>query len=407
MDYKQKYLKYKEKYLNEKIKKFQLGGVKKIMYDCKITKLVNDLIINKDEDSINNLKQSIYSCIYMIMTSEKKPCDLSAPNVNCERIAREHFPFLTSSDFVSTSYSVYNEKINNNLIVYFDASSVMYCDHYVNELFNFFIYLYDFILLQITFAETPYNYIHIVGHSMGASTAILFSYFIMIIEKSSASYFHVPSSEYFSVNYDLPLTYDLEPFGDIFYEFKTTFHLENKIVYNKEDNFRLIREKAEKYLKNNRYSKIGNKISVCVTGAFPVLFKKDDVSQISEYLEFFNNRIINFSNCSTYEEIKEKAINANIECDFCDDKIFDIILRRSPDTILAELVNVNVINIDTFSKIKVYESPYKSIFNYNGVNIIRTMDPKYSLDERTISSELHRYKNIYNKLKTHIRIVDE
>lgn len=407
MDYKKKYLKYKQKYLNEKLKKFQLGGVKKIMYDCKITKLVNDLIINKDEDSITNLKQSIYSCIYMIMTSHKKSCDLSAPNVDCEQIAREQFPFFTSSNLEIAAYRLYNEKINNNLIVYFEMGKVKYCDHYVDKLFNFFIYLYDFILAHTTFRETPYNYIHIIGHSMGASLSILFSYFIMIMEKSSVGNFHVPSSEYFSINYDLPLTYEMKIWGDTFDEFRRIFHLEDKIVYNKVDNFRLIREKADKYLKTNGYPKIGNKISVCVTGAFPVLFRKDDVSQISEYLEFFNNRIINFGNCSTDAEIKEKSINANIDCDFCDDKIFDIILRRLPDTIVAELVNVNVINIDTFSKINTYETPYKTIFNYDGANITNIKDPKYSEEEQFVSNTLHRYKNVYNKLKTHIRIINE
>ena len=397
-DFKKKYLKYKEKYLKLK----QFGGEKKIIYNEEILDFIKKTIVIDDVNSFNNLKEAVYSCIYMNMTDMKGACEITARTVNCSVLSTSNFPFFTSSGFDFGNCKFIEDKLNNNLIIIFGSGSVLYCDHFIKQLYVVFIRIYEKILDLL--AKNPkYKFIHIVGHSMGASLSILFSYFIMIIEKSAIDHMYVPSADYFFVNYDLKRTYEFGDVGEyLFPDYLSEICPDLTVEYDKESNFEVIREKTNDFLTKG-YPKIGHKISVCSVGAFPVLFKITDKTQYEEYLSFYKNRIIIFGNCDS----DAKPIPPNINANFCDDKIFNMILKNSSDdSVISELTNFSYVNINNLSIMNTADTLIKLNFTLADKKIKKGSLP-YEQSQITMSSELHNYINNYRKLKRFVEVIDE
>jgi hypothetical protein len=408
MDFKKKYLKYKNKYLKLK----QFGGKKIIEYDLKLLDFLGNKIID-DDDSFNNLKESIYSCIYIIMSSMKDVCSPIARTVNCSLLYTFNFPFFTSSGFDIASCEFIEDTNNNNLVIVFGAGSVLYCDHFINHTYRSFIYIYK-KLLEFMRKKPELKYIHIVGHSMGGSLAILFSYFIMTIEKSNSNYIYIPSIEYFSINYDINYKYkifDETVFPEYIEKIYTTNNqvlieeengMSNYILhYNGIDNLKNIIIQLTDFLKED-YPKIGNKISVCTVGAFPVLFRVNDKIIYDEYLSFYKNRIIIFGNC---ENDIEKTLT-NIGTEFCDIKIFNMNLKNSTNGTISELTNFNYININNLSVMKTNDTGIKIFYRLNDDKIVseKIDNPEYTLDYKKKSDKLHEYRNNYYKLKEYVKV---
>ena len=409
MDYKTKYLKYKTKYIE--LKK-QIGGNKKIVIKGTILELVNRLVIDKNDDSINNLKNSIYSANFLIMSRFKGMCK-PARTTDCRTIRTINFPFLASNNYYcASSYFIIHDKINNNLVIQFTEGEVLYCDHFVKELFVFFCDLYEQIHNELS--KIMINHIHIVGHSMGASLANLFAYFIMIIENSTVGNLYMPSKSFFEIDYDLKLIYDLSLYDEIFNDFKKICNLDsdsldydkykNELHYNKDTNLETIVETANILLRKG-YPKINDKISICAYGAFPVFFYQQ--KHYDEYKCFYNGRIINFTNCIHHDEYRN--IFEHKPTLFCDDKTFNITLvqnNRNIKTIMfyeyIDVMSYNLIkNEDIFVKQfilennKIFpnsESKYFDIYNIKS----KEMDD--------MNTELHNFISYYRTQKNNIDV---
>jgi hypothetical protein len=401
-DYKRKYLKYKEKYLTEKKSRIiQAGGEKKIIYSEEILDFVKKVVGTDDTNSLNNLKESIYSCIYINMTNMKGACEPSARTVKCSVLDSSVFPFFASDGFDYASYKFIDDQFNNNLILVFGSGSVFYCDHFTKELFIIFIDIYT--KLQSEIKKKEYKFIHIVGHSMGASLANLFSYFIMIVEKSTIGKMHIPCLKYFSVKYDLTKTYDISSIQFFNETYLTTFGPNTTIDYDKDTNFEIIKTNLNELL-NIDYPKIADKVSVCVVGAFPVLFKTTHRKQYDEYKSFYGNRCINFINCCT--ETETEPIAANINEDFCDDKPFNQILKSSDNVVLAELTSFEYVNINNLTFMNTNDSKYKLTFIFDN-RVITKQVSSSNASQKNMSSKLHHYNNNYIKLKKFVEVNDE
>jgi len=403
-DFKKKYLKYKEKYLREKLlKRTNLvgGSEKKITYSKEILDFVNRTITSGNIISINNLKEAIYSCIYMNMTDMKGACEPTARTVKCSVVTSVNFPFLTSSGFDYANCKFIDDELNNNLVIIFGPGSVLYCDHFIKQVYIVFINIYEKLQAQLA-KKSAYKFIHIVGHSMGASLSILFSYFIMIIEKSTVDRMHIPSLDYFSINYDLKHVYDFTDGGEYLCpDYLSEISPELVVTYDRDSNFEVIRQKTNELLAKG-YPKIGNKISICSVGAFPVLFRAEDQAQFDEYLSFYENRYVIFGNCNN----GAKPIAPNINTDFCDDKVFNVILKSSDGTQISELSNFKCVNVNDLSLINVNETVFKLEFTL-GDGIINKQNLPYESAQTTMSSSLHSYIENYRKLKRFVEVVEE
>ena len=401
IDYKRKYFKYKEKYLKEK--EFYLkqhGGEKTITYSKEIIDFVRSTIIFSNDEDVNNLKESVYSCIYMNMsTMHGNICDPLARTIVCSVLFKLTFPFFTSSGFDMADCVIIEDQLNNNLVIVFTIGSVLCCDHFVKDLFKVFIYIYEQVQ-ELLRKKPEYKFIHIVGHSMGASISTLFSYFIMVVENSTVGNIFPPLSKYFSIDYDLHEEYDIGVFGDGFSDYKRIFGTADVILYDKENNLPVIKHNLDELLVKN-YPKIANKISVCVVGGYPVLFRTTDEVEYTMFKQFYNYRYINFGNCFNMDA----PITPNIDGIFCDDKLFNIFLFNSLGDTVAELTNFSYTNINNLNSVYINDATAKLSFFLNDKKIVKgTLH--YDSTQRGKASELHLYKNNYEKLKKYVSVTN-
>jgi hypothetical protein len=408
INYRKKYIKYNIKNFNEKkMNLIHHGGDKEIAYSENLEKFINTLI---SEDSVNNLKESVYSCTYINMTNMKKVCDPDAKTVYCDVLFNFNFPILSSSNLEVANCKIIEDKFNNNLVIIFEIGGIFYCDHFVKETFITFMYIYE-ILLE-NFNKKEYKYIHITGHSMGASISILFSYFIMIIEKSTnVNHMYIPyDSNYFSIDYPLTLSFDLDSgmpgLGLSMYpEFLAKYPTIN-IIYDKDNNFNIIKEKTVEFLKEKQkkeYTKknLANYISICIVAPFPVLFRPENKHHYDEYKSFYNNRLIIFSNC----ENEALTLLPNINTKYCDNKPFNMTLFNDRDIKISELTIFNYVDINDLSieNVNNAEIKYTIKFKFNGKEIehVKTL---LNEDENILNSKLHLYVNNYRKLKQYVEV---
>jgi len=405
MDYQKKYLKYKEKYLKYKnFLKFQYGGEKRIEYSEKLNKFVSAHIYN--ELDRENVKESIYSCIYMNMTLAKGACSPGVSNINCSVLEQLSFPVYTSDAADIAEYAIIDDKINNNLVIVFAPGSVLFCDHFVDKLFKIFIYIYEQIQTYLVKKEESekYKYIHITGHSMGASIATLFSYFIMIVEKSTVGNMYIQSPKYFTPEYELKKIYNMSYIVDFFEKYFEIFKENDIIEYNRETNLDNIKKNLDVLLAKN-YPKISSKISICVIGGFPVLFDKNDALNYISFVSHFGERYINFGNCYIGELTDD--LLPNIGLNFCDDKLFNIILKENKDSpdIIKELTNFNYVDIDKFVYTDATNTRYKLLFTITDGTINKQSIPDITYLQRSTSSAIHQLKANYDKLKANVRVI--
>ena len=408
INYKKKYLKY--------LSKSQYGGVRTIVYSDEILKFIGGLV---RPDDFENMKECIYSCIYMNMTTMMGACSPSATNVKCSVLNRMTFPFYTSSGYDIAAYTIIKDDINNNLVVVFDAGSIFYCDHIPAQLFHLFCHMYK--VIQSMLIEHGLKFVHIVGHSMGGSLSILFSYFIMIVERSTIGNIYEPSQKYLSVDYELNITYDLSTWNDVFNEyFSAMGYSVNIFEHFNESNLAL----SEFYLDTlfeNEYPKIADKISICCVGPFPVLFRSSDKSLFDDYISFYRNRYVVFGNCgeSTDEEYAKNMscytgtiIPPNINDIFCDYKPFNISFFKLDGEPITDLSIFNYYNINDLSVMNTIGTSNKSVYVYKDKQVVNLNTIMCSYGEKTVvekasdqlSSILHLYKYNYNKLKRYVQV---
>jgi hypothetical protein len=196
----------------------------------------------------------------------------------------------------------------------------------------------------------------------------------MIIEKSTSGYMYLETViKYFSIDYELICDYDFTMYAGS----ADTSILENlrevspDLVdsYDKDTNLQVILKKTDELVKKN-YPFLREKISVCSVGPFPVLFRTGDELKFEEYLSFYGNRFIIFGNCNN----EATQIAHNIMGDFCDDKIFNIILTNSSDGAqIATLTNFQFINIKNLRLINLNETLVNTRFKLKDDRIVQEL----------------------------------
>jgi hypothetical protein len=151
---------------------------------------------------------------------------------------------------------------------------------------------------------TDYNKIIFVGHSMGASVIIIFMYIIMMIEKSTPETMYEYENKFFcdSIDeYSIPkyvyFTDDPEEKED---ELAHNVKWNAKIKEQEEKIKKCETDKQEASILNiliaKELSHIHDKIEICISGGFPVLFRNTDLHIFNEMIDFYNNKFIHLIN---------------------------------------------------------------------------------------------------------------
>jgi hypothetical protein len=394
----EKYLKYKSKYLklkNELLLK-QSGG-KKIIYSPELLKIIRET--TSSEDSAQNLQESVYSCIYAIMSAFKNLCDTHI-NINCTKLFQFNFPFISSDAMDLGSCAIIKDNLHNNIVVIFGSGNRLFCDQFTKEVFMIFIHIYVKIH-EFLAADPTIKYIHITGHSMGSSISILFSYFIMVLEKSSSDALYEPALKYFQVNYELKRTLNFDYFVEHFDYYLKNINPSTTSTYDKIENITTIIIKLFQIL-GKSLPKIGHRVSVCSVAGFPVLFEPSHLEEYYDYLSFYDSRRIIFENCDVKDtqEVTEKEMTnvPNIGSNFCDLTISNIQLYDlTTEKTIKELTNFDCRTIHDLKLIHIEKLSMKNLFLLDKEKII-LMNIHLPTDVHK-SNLLHNYIENYKKLK--------
>jgi len=287
---------------------------------------------------------------------------------------------------------VIKDNVYNNIVVTFPVGSPVECDYFDHRTLSILCELYKYLVTL-----TDYNSIHIIGHSMGGSIAILFTYLIMIIEK-------IKLSHDLSILTTAP--FDLNPnkiSESIWYvsQFGIDEHDVDIFRSLKEENRRL----NSKYIRDTIVitpgKTINQHIKILISGAFPVLFRapflteqqqsnpdikakaefeiRQSMTEIKNFLDFYNNRFIHLVNVITIDGRN-----------YIDNMSLDTIFPTSilSNYILTDINNFDSININAISG-------KNSPMDDNNATVHAMFNPPIN----------HMYKTYRDKLKLlHVKI---
>lgn len=259
----------------------------------------------------------------------------------------------------TNAYCVH-DKINNDLAICFLPGNVTPAEYFSRDTINGYVELYEKIINICK--NINYNNIHLVGHSNGMSCAIMFGYFIMIIEDN------IPETEYKLETVDKFLNFQIKKNRNNNDEIQRLQNSRSKFETNILQWEKQLKEKI-KNLKMSMNGGIMHKIFICGGGGFPVLFKNRN--EWENFLKNYNYKFIHFIN----------KINTN------NGYIYDPYMHN--------IYGIDVLNFDA-----------RDIDNFNKIDMTKLQQYKI-LEYETYQKEylyIHEYQSYYNKLKKRIII---
>lgn len=338
--------------------------------------------------------ECLYSYAYLyVSTTSAEMCEKKYKKINCQVERTFYYNFSCSPIEDRNFCNIIRDNVYNNIIICFGMGNPKECENIDVLLVETFCDIYKFLL-----SLSDYNSIHIIGHSMGGSVAIMFTYLIMIIEKIKETndmtlLEQIPleqnpaklAAPYYNTKITAP-----SPFQkNIPFDFESRGRFNYTLAHNKDNSIQLILDVIDN--PKTRRLIINQKLKIMISGSFPVLFHLPNETGIDtnfrHFIDYYSNRFIHFIN-SNYGE-------PNISIDNRDFDVMSLNTRYP----ITEFSNYIMIDIDTFDTLDMNNLPNKT----TTLVVNDWLDPENYTKHR-FPIELHHLRPYMNKIKKHIII---